>query len=289
MIEKRFGIKDAVVFDTPFPNFPPLITLLSPEASCQIALHGAQVLSYKPHHSPDLLWMNPLAYHDKTKAIRGGIPLCFPWFASLGSPAHGFARVAQFEVLASGLDEKNNPHITLQLQDSKATRAVWDFSFEARLYVKLSQKLELQFCVENQDNKPFSFTEALHSYFHISDVADVRVEGFEGSLYHDSLQEGKTSIQREAIMIEQEIDRIYMHQQHAYIKDEGFNRTIEIEKEGSQQSVVWNPWIEKSSKMPDMPKEGYRHMLCVESANIQHPITLLPGEKHTMKLSIHET
>lgn len=175
----KFGIENHITFERRFEDYPPIVTLNSLHSQCQISLYGAQVLSFIPKGSPDVLWLSSIACYQEDRAIRGGIPLCFPWFSSVAKPAHGFARLMEWEVVQSGIDEEGDPHILLRLESSKESRKLFDYAFCAQLMVKLSKKLELTFSVENQDKKSFTITEAMHSYFNISHVCNASVSGLE--------------------------------------------------------------------------------------------------------------
>lgn len=288
MQETYFSIPKHISFKTQKNNFPPFIMLTSPHSQCSISLYGGQVLSFIPKNHPDILWLSEKAFYQEGKAIRGGIPLCFPWFASEGSPAHGFARIMTWEVIDSGIDNKENPYIKLKLEANEHTKYFWDFKFSAELLVKVSQKLEINFSITNEDEKSFSFTEALHSYFQISSIENITLRGLEDCSYIDSLDNNISKVEENAIVINAEIDRIYQDNENTcIIIDKKFNRKITISKVNSHSTVVWNPWIHKSSTMKDMQKDAYKHMFCVESANVgEKKVLLKSGETHTLQLSI---
>ncbi len=280
---EQFAIDKKIVFETLIKEYPPFVILYAKESTCMIALHGAHVLSFIPNGGKDLLWLSSKAQYQNDKAIRGGIPLCLPWFGSDTSPSHGFARISEWEVVASGLDEEGSPYICLQLQSDD-----WEYKFCAQLLVKVSDVLKLELTMQNLDEKAFKFTEALHSYFNISDVKNVSLIGLQGRNYIDQLDGNIEKTQHEAIEVDSEIDRIYQDTDDACtIEDKGYNRKISITKENSKSTVVWNPWIDKSASMVDFDEGGYKNMLCVESANIgDEAIELQSGAQHTMKVTI---
>ncbi len=291
MIPIDFVIEKHIIFENKKEDFPPFVILMSPHSQCKISLYGAQILSFIPHGSHDLLWLSKKAFYEKGKAIRGGIPLCFPWFASAGSPAHGFARIMPWKVVESGVDAQGNPHIKLRLQANEQTKVLWNYDFSAELFVKVSKKLEISLSITNKDDKSFSFAEAMHSYFQISDVQNVMIDGLQESIFIDSLDFNRHKAEKDAIEIDSEIDRIYINNKKScVINDSSFNRQITISKEHSSSTVVWNPWIKKSSTMKDMQKEDYKQMICVESANVgDQKIILESGDTHTMGITIYET
>lgn len=285
MNSEKFGIEKKIVFEKPIKDYPAFVTLYSKQSRCKIALHGAHVLSFIPNGSDDLLWLSSSAIYQNDKAIRGGIPLCLPWFGRVATPSHGFARISEWKVVESGVDVEERAHITLRLESDD-----WEYKFSAQLRIEVSEVLKLELTMKNIDEKPFTFTEALHSYFNISDVKNVSLTGLEGRNYIDSLDGDKEKIQHGAIKIDAEVDRIYRATEDTcIIYDKGFNRKISISKENSKSTVVWNPWIDKSASMVDFEEGGYRQMLCVESANIgKEEIVLQSGESHTMRCIIRE-
>jgi D-hexose-6-phosphate mutarotase len=209
-----------------------------------------------------------------------------PWFGGVFAPSHGFARISTWEVVESGVDEGSSPFICFELVSDD-----WDYKFVANLRVEVSKVLKLELTMKNLDEKAFTFTEALHSYFNVSDIKNVSLSGLEEQKYIDSLDGDREKSQNKAIKIDAEIDRIYQGtEDECIIKDDGYNRKISIKKENSKSTVVWNPWIEKSSKMSDFDKDGYKNMLCVESANIgDEEIVLQSGEEHSMRVIISKT
>ncbi len=281
MYSKNFGINGKIIFEKPIDDFPPFVTLYSKDSHCKIALHGAHVLSFVPNNSKDILWLSSDAIYEKSKAIRGGIPICLPWFGSVGKPSHGFARISEWSVVESGLNN-DYPYIKffLELLD--------EYRFE--LFVEVSDALTMILSVENLNDKEMIMSEALHSYFNISDIENVFISGLEGKNYIDSLDHDKIKKQEKKIFINAEIDRIYQDTEDiCVIEDSGFNRKIIISKENSKSTVVWNPWIKKSASMVDFELDGYRNMVCVESANIgEREVILQKGEKHNMQVVIEE-
>lgn len=282
MSNEKFAIENKIVFETPIEDYPPFVTLYSKYSSCKIALHGAHVLSFMLHGKEDLLWLSSKALYRNDKAIRGGIPICLPWFGGVDTPSHGFARISKWDVIKSGQNVDESPYIFFRLTSDK---------FIAEYFVEVTEVLKLELTVKNLDEKPFVFTEALHSYFNISNVKNVNLSGLEGIKYIDSLDESTEKTQHGAIEIDAEIDRIYLETEEVcVIDDSGYNRKISIRKENSKSTVVWNPWIEKSASMVDFDEGGYKNMLCVESANIgDEEIVLQSGESHSLKVIIGET
>ena len=290
MSSEKFGITNHIVFENDIENYPSFVTLHSKHGTCKLALHGGHVLSYIPKGSHDILWLSEKALYQQNKAIRGGIPLCFPWFSTAFTPSHGFARLMEWEVVQNGIDEACNPQIVLRLESTAWSRELWGYDFSAELSIKLSKDLEMVLSVKNNDTKAFTIEEAMHSYYHVSDIKNVSVFGLEKKVYSDSLDANKEKSDDTPIQIDAEIDRIYEDTPECcIIRDRGLNREIIISKENSLSTIVWNPWREKSASMSDFNEGGYKQMLCVESGNIgKNKVIIKGGETRVMKMWISE-
>ncbi|MBI1284204.1 MAG: dihydroxy-acid dehydratase [Thiobacillus sp.] len=261
-----------------------------------ICLQGAHVVSYRPKaQQVPLVWVSDAAKFAAGKSIRGGAPVCWPWFGPHESeasfPAHGFARTVPWTVVGSRKRNDSKTEITLQLADSDQTRAQWPHPTRLTLTVVVSDKLDMHLATTNLDDKPVQIGEALHTYLQISDVGAVRITGLEGSSFHDKVDNFAKKKQSGAIALKGEVDRVYVNTPaDCVIEDAGLKRRIRIAKTGSLSTIVWTPWTEKAEKMGDMGKgksgEGWREMVCVESANaMDNVVTVAPGETHTMTVA----
>ncbi|NOR56314.1 MAG: D-hexose-6-phosphate mutarotase [Sulfurovum sp.] len=255
-------------------------------AEAKIALQGAHVFHYKTKDNDPLLWLSEEAFFEEGKAIRGGIPLCFPWFGKHKTdtilPQHGFARTSLWSLSKTEEIDKDTTEVQLQLLPTPETKALWPYDFDVRLDVLVGSELTMTLSITNTDTKPFEISLALHTYFNISDVDNVVVEGLKGCAYFDSLED-KTYIQKEDLTIEEEVDRIYSKSAKDVILQDT-HRNIVLRSEGSNSLVVWNPWVEKAKQMADMHDEGYRNMLCLETGNIREDArTVEVGETHVLK------
>lgn len=255
-------------------------------SSVQVLLYGGQVISWKNEHGEELLFLSNKALFKPPKAIRGGIPICFPQFGSFGSlEQNGFARNRTWAIdnSPSPLPLANNKStVDLILKPSDEDLKIWPRSFELRLRVCLGPgKLVLIPRVRNCDNKPLSFTFALHTYLSVSDISEVRVEGLETLDYFDNLNGKKRfTEQADAITFDDEVDRVYLSTPTKIaIIDHEKKRTYELRKEGLPDAVVWNPWDKKSKAIPDFGDEEYKQMVCIEAAAVEHPIVLRPCEE----------
>ncbi|MHB1188685.1 dihydroxy-acid dehydratase, partial [Thiobacillus sp.] len=261
-----------------------------------ICLQGAHVVSFRPkaQHEP-VVWVSDAAKFAPGKSIRGGAPVCWPWFGAHASeasfPAHGFARTVDWEVTGTRRRNDAKTEITLQLVDTPQTRAQWPHSTRLTLTVVVGDKLEMQLTTTNTGDVPVQIGEALHTYLHISDIGTVKVSGLEGSDYHDKVDHFARKTQSGAIGFNGEVDRVYVNTSaDCVIVDAGLNRRIRIAKTGSQSTIVWTPWTEKAGKMGDMGRgksgAGWREMVCVESANaMDNVVTVAPGETHSLAVT----
>ncbi|XP_072993677.1 putative glucose-6-phosphate 1-epimerase [Typha latifolia] len=259
-------------------------------SSVEVYLYGGQVTSWKNNHGEELLFVSSKALFKPPKAIRGGIPICFPQFGTHGTlEQHGFARNRNWSI-----DDNPPPFpaststktfVDLILKPSEEDFKTWPHSYEFRLRVALGPGGDLMLTSRirntNSDARPFSFTFAYHTYLSVSDISEVRVEGLETLDYFDNLK-GKEHFteQGDAIIFESEVDKIYLSTPNKIaIIDHEKKRTFVLRKDGLPDAVVWNPWDKKAKAMPDFGDEEFKYMLCVEAAAIQKPITLRPGEE----------
>lgn len=253
----------------------------------QVHLFGGQVTSWKNDRGEELLFVSSKALFKPPKAIRGGIPICFPQFSNLGlTEQHGFARNRFWSIDPNPLPLSTSTDkaiIDLILRPTEEDQKIWNHSFEFRLQVALGPEGELKLTarVRNTDNKPFSFTVAMHTYFSVSDISEVRIEGLETLDFLDNLQNRKRFTEQEdAITFETEVDRIYLSTPTKIaVIDHEKKRTFVLKKDGLPDAVVWNPWEKKAKAMPDFGDDEFKHMICVEPAAIEKPIVLKPGEE----------
>lgn len=258
-------------------------------AQADIALQGAHIMTFQPKGERPLIWLSPVAKLTAGKSIRGGVPICWPWFGAHVSeknfPGHGFARTVMWHVVTSEALPDGSTRLIFELPQSSIPSAQWPHKCRARLIVTVGKCLTVELVTENTGDTAFEIGEALHTYFAISDVDDVSLVGMEGCVYLDKVGPTETRTQQGAIQITSEVDRIYLDTEtDCLIEDRGWNRCIRIAKRGSRSNIVWNPWIEKSAKMGDFGSEvGYRGMVCVESANAaKNVVTVAPGEAHSL-------
>ncbi|KAJ6714383.1 GLUCOSE-6-PHOSPHATE 1-EPIMERASE [Salix viminalis] len=266
-------------------------------ASARVSLYGGQVLSWRTDQDEELLFTSSKETFKPPNPVRGGIPICFPQFGNRGSlEQHGFARKKIWVIdqnpppFLQHNDSNDKVYTDLLLKPTEEDLKIWPHSFEFRLRVCLSVEGNLTMIsrIRNINCKPFSFSIAFHTYFSISDISEVRVEGLETLDYLDNLcQRERFTEQGDALTFESEVDRVYLSSSDVIaVFDHEQKRTFAIRKEGLPDVVVWNPWEKKSKSMVDLGDEEYRQMLCVDGAAIEKQITLKPGEEWTGRLEL---
>ncbi|CAA6665907.1 unnamed protein product [Spirodela intermedia] len=257
---------------------------------------SARVISWRNGRGEELLFTSSKAIFRPPKAIRGGIPLCFPQFGNCGSlEQHGFARNRMWVVeddpppLRTG-ESTGCVSVDLLLRPSEEDLKCWPHCFEFRLRVSLGADGDLSMIsrIRNVDGKKFTFSFAYHTYLSVSDISEVRIEGLETLDYLDNLcNRERFTEQEDAITFESEVDRVYLGSPDvAAVLDHGKKQTFIIKKEGLPDTVVWNPWEKKSKSIVDFGDDEYKQMLCVDGAAVERPITLRPGEEWTGRLEL---
>jgi glucose-6-phosphate 1-epimerase len=274
----------------------PAVHVTAPAAEGLVYLHGAHVAAFKPHGAPNVLWLSQKSLWQPGKPIRGGVPICFPWFgprqgvpASPDSPPHGFARLLAWE-LQSIQQSTHGVTVALALTSSDATRAVWPHDFVLRHHVTFGPQLVMTLELTNTGTSPLTAEEALHTYFALADVKQVQVNGLAGTRYVDKADGFKEKPQMGLITITAETDRVYLDTTATVTLDDPIQRRrITIAKDNSRNTVVWNPWIAKAKAMPDFGDDEWPGMLCVETCNVgPAAVSLAPGQTHhmTARLSV---
>lgn len=264
----------------------PILVIDHPAASGRIALNGAHVMEWTPAGEKPVLYMSPLALLEPGKAIRGGIPVCWPWFGDHptepGKPAHGFVRNEMWRP-GDVTEDADGVKVQLFLSDSEATRALWPHRFELRLELSLGAELSVALCIKNMDEAAWSMTGALHTYLQVADVTAASVIGLDDAFYVEKRLSPERIEQSGPVIFDREVDRNYESRATLRLLDKPAGRTLVVEKSGSRATIVWNPWIEKSKRLADLPDDAYPHFVCIEAANAAPDvITLAPGEEHVL-------
>lgn len=257
--------------------------------SAQIYLHGAHITSFVLKRQKPVIFLSSEAKYQPGKAIRGGIPISWPWFADhptdSSKPAHGFARTSLWEVRGTKAITMGETEIILGLSDSEETHKLWDYSFDLELKVAVGQELNTKLKMTNTGSQDFAVTTAFHSYYNVGNVKDISIRGLEDTEYVDKVDNFSIKLQNGPVKISDETDRIYIDTGlECVIGDPIFNRKIRIGKSGSNSTVVWNPWAQKAKLMNDLGDEEYESFVCVETANAGNDIVVIsPGSSHKLE------
>ncbi len=263
----------------------PFMEIANGKGKALISVYGGQVLSFQPVTEPeDLMFLSERAYYREGKAIKGGVPICWPWFGpdpeGSGRPAHGFVRNRFWKVLATETTQTGATKVVLGLVDTEETRGIWPYSFELELAISVGETLTLELITRNTGAQAFSITQAFHTYFAVGDINQVKVLGLENTTYLDKVEGGVQKQQQGALEIAAEVDRIYTNvSEDLIIDDAALGRRISIASQGSKTAVVWNPWAEISAQMADLENEAYKDFVCIETTNAADDlVTIAPGE-----------
>ncbi len=263
------------------------------QAQAHVYLHGAHVTHFQPDGQKPLLFISAKSWFEPDKPIRGGVPVIFPWFGASTSnpqaPAHGFARTSLWAVEAAKRLGDGRVSLTLSLAPPGSGQKWWPHEFEARYTIVVGESLELALEIRNTSSTHIVFEEALHTYLAVADVRRVSVTGLANREYLDKVDVTKRKRQGpEPIRFEGETDRVYLDTQDTVtLDDPAQDRRISVSKEGSNTTVVWNPWINKARAMADFGDDEWPHMACVEAANAaQNAVQLAPAAFHTLRAII---
>jgi glucose-6-phosphate 1-epimerase len=251
----------------------PFIEVTTANSSALISVYAGQVLSFRPAGEvDDLMFLSEKAYYQTGKAIKGGAPVCWPWFGAdpqgLGRPAHGFVRNRMWNVVATEITVSGSIRVILGLEDTPETIEIWPQSFTLMLEITVGRSLNLELVTRNTGDQLFPVTQAFHTYFKVGDISQVSVSGLEDTDYIDKVDNSALKKQIGPVVINEEVDRIYLGvRDELVINDIALSRRIRIRSGGSKTAVVWNPWAKISADMADLQDNDYRNFLCAETTN----------------------
>jgi glucose-6-phosphate 1-epimerase len=260
--------------------------------SGELYLQGAHLATWQPPGERPVLFTSPNSAFAPGTAIRGGIPIIFPWFGPRHAPAapqHGFARTAPWRLDGVETTGRESLTLTFSLGDGDVGSPFWREPFRAIHTVVFAQTLSLRLAVQNRATHPITFEEALHAYFAISDITGIAISGLAGTTYIDKTEAARRKPQTAALVtITGETDRVYLDTPgRCAIEDRGWRRRVVIEKVGAASSVVWNPWAEKAAAMADLGDPAWRGMVCVETGNVaDNEVRLAADDEHQMSTAI---
>jgi glucose-6-phosphate 1-epimerase len=280
---------DVMIEEKRLANGFEYIEISNNKASAKIALQGAHLFHYQRNGDDQpLIWLSKKSFFEKGKAIRGGIPVCWPWFGQHASdpmlPQHGFARTSMWE-LHETVDDPSSTTVSFILKDSVETLKLWPYRFQVVMSFTISDTLVISLSTTNVDEKSFEITSALHTYFDISDIEKIAIEGFDGASYYDKINE-KERIQQGDIVFSAETDRIYSDASDSIVLQDAYRRVV-LTPKGSSSTIIWNPWAETCASMKDMEDDGYKSMVCIENGNVMGDRkVIMPNKTHTLGVAL---
>jgi len=293
-LNERFAMPGALEFDE--HDGLPRVQVRLASAEATVYLHGAHVTHWQPAGAKPVLFLSERSEFADGKPIRGGVPICFPWFGARSDghegPPHGFARLQEWELAFAALlpgESGDRMHLTFTLGPSELSRSLGFDEFRVVYEVMVGSTLTLRLTVANLSGKSLRFEEALHTYFAVGDVRETELTGLESARYLDKPDGMKEkTAPGEALRFTGETDRVFMTNVAPTMIDDTVNRRrILVEKTHSATTVVWNPWNEVAAKLRDIADDAWPGFLCVETANANgDAITLEPGATHAMTASI---
>jgi glucose-6-phosphate 1-epimerase len=270
------------------------------DAELLISQQGAQILSYQRNSQPPLIWLSEEATYLRGQSVRGGVPVCWPWFGDLqrNPPAvqalvaqpdaaafHGGVRSLDWQLLAMNPDVDG---VSLQFAAPAPTTADWPAELTLELHIRLDERLHISLISHNHGIRPLTISQALHSYFAVSDIQQVAVDGLADCRYIETLAGWQQHQQQDALTFSSETDRIYQDlPSRLSIRDPGWQRRVCLQSHGSRSAVLWNPWIDKAARLSSFAADAWQRMLCIETANVWDDCCqLAPGAQHSMGFSL---
>ena len=266
----------------------PKVRITSPEALGEMYLHGAHVTSWRPVGGEEVLFLSSQSLWADGHAIRGGVPVCFPWFGGKAddskAPAHGFVRTKAWH-LESIAEAGGTVTVSMFTEGNEDTKTWWPADFRLVHRATFGRELSLELVVTNTGRTSLRFEEALHAYHRVGNVEKVRVRGLDTIHYLDKTDSNRKKMQQGEIVIVSETDRVYLDTRDAIeLEDPLLHRRTRITKENSGTTVVWNPWVQKAHSLSDFADDEWMQMICIETTNVSDfAVNLSPGQQHTMK------
>lgn len=290
-LNRDFGLPGELEFVAGRGDFI-IARISNPLATAEVALHGGQVLAFCPTGEEPVLWLSPDSEFSDKRAIRGGIPLCWPWFGPHPTdpafPKHGFARLEQWQVIGAERLAGGETRLRLILPQVNTILEWWQHPFELSVEITIGSELDVRLRAHNPGPEAFRITAALHSYFEVRDVETIAIEGLEGKIYLDQPAGGVPRLQEEEVTLRGEVDRVYLDTANSCtIIDPRLKRRIQVDKFGSRSTVVWNPGADLVARIKDFTDSEWKKVVCLETANAaSDAIEIPPGGEHVLGTTI---
>lgn len=269
----------------------PKVIVHTPACSAEIYLHGAHVTSWKPSGEEETIFVSKESLWEDGRAIRGGIPICFPWFRNRvdnpNAPQHGFVRTKAWQLNSI---RANGGAVTVEMCTSSdaESRAWWPSDFCLTYRATFGKDLSIELEMNNTGSSSLRFEEALHTYHRVGNAAEIQIEGLDGVTYLDNTDSNKRCLQKGVVEFASRVDRIYLDTDHSLrLSDPQMIREVNVAKTNSLTTVVWNPWKEGARSMIDMDDDEWMQMVCIEASNIRDfAVDLQPGQQHIMQVAV---
>ena len=292
-LDRRFGIQGVAEVGEGNGGLT-VVKIAAPLAEGEIYLHGAQVTSWKPAAEDEVLFLSSTSRWKEGQAIRGGIPICFPWFRAKAddshAPAHGFVRTKIWQ-LESIVQNKSGVAVSMFTESDVETRRWWPGEFRLVHRVTFGSELSLELACTNTGTVPLRFEEALHTYNRVADVAEVRLQGLDNAPFLDNTDSNREKAGPGDTAIVSPTDNAYLNTRNDVdLVDAKLRRRLRLKKSNSLTTVVWNPWREGAARLSDLGDGEWTQFLCVEASNIlSNAVSLAPGQEHRMAAVISVT
>ena len=289
-LDRRFGISGVAQVVAGHGGLAK-VRISTPAAAGEMCLHGAHVTSWQPAGAEEVFFVSSRTLWQAGHAIRGGVPICFPWFGNKAgdprAPDHGFVRTKAWQ-LESIVQSGGAISVSMSTESGASTRQWWPADFRLVHRATFGAELTLELIMTNTGAAPLRFEEALHAYHNVGDLTKAHVAGLDGTHYLDKTDSYREKAQTGDVVIVAETDRVYLNTAHPLaLHDPVLQRRIDVNKENSLTTVIWNPWSEKARTLSDLGEEEWKRMLCIETSNVgESAIALAPGQQHTMKARV---
>ncbi len=277
--------------------------ITTPHGQALVAEQGAQLLSYVPDGEQPLVWLSEQARYVRGESVRGGVPVCWPWFGDLErnpaqvragvhadlhaqAPKHGFVRTQDWTHAETSIETQA---VTLVFRlDVVKGASGWSQPAHLTLRLRFADTLTVELGVTNESPEPMIVSQALHTYFAVSDVRQVQVLGVDGARFVDTLDDWQIKTQAGVLRFNGETDRIYLDVgKTLVIEDPGWSRSIQIQTAHSASAVIWNPWTDKAARLSQFADDAWQRMLCIETARVWDDLlTIAPGETGYMAVHV---
>jgi glucose-6-phosphate 1-epimerase len=290
-LNRRFGISRVAQVVSGNGGLPKIL-VTTPAASAEIYLHGAHVTAWRPAGAEEVIFVSEKSHWEDGHAIRGGIPICFPWFRAKTddhkAPSHGVVRTREWRLDSIAAEENGSVSVVCSTESDESTRQWWPHEFRIVHRVAIGKTLGLELITKNTGATAFRFEEALHTYFRVGLAQHVRVRGLDQVKYLDNTDGNREKVQSGDVIFAAPTDNAYLDTHGALeLMDPALKRTIRTEKENSATTVVWNPWLQGAVTISDLGEDEWQRMTCVEASNILGmAISVAPGQEHTMRATL---